>query len=129
MSTGNNFFDFQERLSATRQAARPPVAPTKTTTPIEPLTVSKLTHQIDRVIKTGMPNTVHVKGEVSNLKMHGSSGHTYFTLKDPDACIDCVMWKSDAARLKFKPADGMELIARGFVGVYGARGRYQLYTN
>src|SRR5438105_1126414 len=100
MSTGNNFFDFQERLAATRQAARTPVAPTKTNAPIETLTVSKLTQQIERVIKNGFPSVVHVRGEVSNLKLHGSSGHTYFTLKDARNCIDCVMFKSDAVRMK-----------------------------
>src|SRR2546430_9706937 len=59
-------------------------------------------------IKIGLPETVLVQGEVSNYKHHGASGHVYFTLKDAETCIDCVIWKSDAARLKFTPQDGME---------------------
>ena len=50
-------------------------------------------------------------------------------LKDPGACVDCVIFKSDAQRLKFKPADGMELLAGGRVGIYAQRGRYQLYVS
>src|SRR5689334_5609437 len=118
-----NFFDFQERLAAAKARAVEPNESAKSQAAAQPLTVPALTRQTERVLKNGIPNTIHVRGEVSNLKLHGSSGHTYFTLKDPDACIDCVMWKSDAARLKFKPADGMEVIASGTVGVYPTRGR------
>src|SRR5262249_16037951 len=95
---------------------------------IEPLTVSQLTGQIERAIKEAFPGTVHVKGEVSNLNLHRASGHIYFTLKDAAACIDCVMFRSDAARLKFDPSDGMELLAGGRLAVYPQRGRYQLYV-
>lgn len=123
MST--NFFEFREKLVARRNdasvAGAPAVQPT-------PLTVSQLTAQIDRAIKAGVPGTVHVKGEVSNFKLHRGSGHLYFTIKDPSSCIDCVMWKSDAERLKFEPRDGMELLATGRVQVYAQRGTYQLYV-
>lgn len=69
-----------------------------------------------------------MQGEISNCKHHGTSGHIYFTLKDEGACIDCVMFRSDAVRLKFTPNDGMELLATGRVAVYPQRGRYQLYV-
>src|SRR5438874_1736962 len=92
------------------------------------MTVSQVTAIIERAIKTGVPSSVLVKGEVSNLNFHRGSGHLYFTLKDPNACIDCVMFKSEAQLLKFKPADGIELLASGRIGVYAQRGRYQLYV-
>lgn len=94
----------------------------------KPLTISQLTQLIEKAIKSGVPAQVLVKGETSNFKLHSASGHAYFTLKDSRACIDCVMFRDDAARLKFSPDDGMELIATGRVAVYPARGRYQLYV-
>jgi len=95
----------------------------------EPLSVSQLTRLIDDILKSVLPPVLLVKGEVSNFKPHGPSGHLYFTLKDADACIDCVMWRSDAARLKFDVADGLELLADGRVSVYPQRGKYQLYVD
>ena len=85
--------------------------------------MSELTSQITRVINTGMPASVLVRGEVSNFNRNKSSGHLYFTLKDSEACLDCVMFRSDAMRLKFQPEDGMELLTGGRVGVYPQRGR------
>src|SRR5262249_36315332 len=55
-------------------------------------------------------------------------GHLYFSLKDATALIECMMWKDDAARLKFTPRDGVEVEAFGSISVYEARGRYQLYV-
>lgn len=118
------FFEFRQRVTRKSNFAPAP----EPRAGAAAITVTQLTRQIERAIKTGMPDAVLVKGEVSNLSLHGPSGHLYFTLKDPDACIDCVMWKSDAERMKFKPQDGMELLASGRVGVYPQRGRYQLYV-
>lgn len=118
--SSENFFDFREKMSARATGGTP--------APSEPLTVTQLTARIERAIKSGVPGTVHVKGEVSNFNLHRSSGHLYFTLKDSGACIDCVMFRSEAARLKFDPADGMEMLAAGRVAVYPQRGRYQLYV-
>ncbi len=122
MSEG--FFEFRERLTIRRQVAPPAAVGER-----KPMTVSQLTRQIDQVLKKNLPQSVVVTGEVSNFNAHAGSGHLYFTLKDPDACIDCVMFRSDAARVKFTPKDGMELLAGGRVGVYAQRGRYQLYVN
>ncbi len=128
-----SFFDFREELNAMRRPAgkkagddreeRVEPAPAGP----GPMTVSELTKQIDRVLRTGLPAVLLVKGEVSNLKLH-SSGHAYFTLKDADACINCVMFRSDFARTKFEPKDGMELLVSGRVAVYAQRGSYQFYV-
>jgi exodeoxyribonuclease VII large subunit len=121
------FFEFRERMVkrvevTTSAPARARVGGDKA------LSVSQLTRVIDRVMKENLPATVYVRGEVSNFNLHRSSGHFYFTLKDPDACIDCLMFKSNAARVKFRPADGMELLCTGNIRVYPPRGRYQLYV-
>jgi exodeoxyribonuclease VII large subunit len=113
------FFQTHARLTAQRTA---PAG--------DPMTVTQLTRQIDRAIKTGVPAAVAVQGEVSNYRpQRGGSGHLYFTLKDATACIDCVMWADAAARLKFTLADGLAVLAGGRVGVYPERGKYQLYVN
>lgn len=90
------------------------------------MTVSQLTGLIKRAIESGVPSTVNVIGEVSNVKRHGS-GHLYLTLKDRFSELSCVMWRSDAQRLKFVLNDGMEVIATGGVEVFEKTGRYQLY--
>lgn len=69
-----------------------------------------------------------VKGEISNFKQY-ASGHCYFNLKDAQGIIPCVMFRSSAYRLRFRPEDGMAVIAAGSVNVYVEGGRYQLYVN
>lgn len=71
---------------------------------------------------------VAVKGEISNYKVY-PSGHHYFTLKDQDASLKCVMFRSSAIRLKFRPENGMNIIAMGKISVYPRDGIYQLYCN
>ena len=71
---------------------------------------------------------VMVEGEISNFKNHYSSGHLYFTLKDSDANIRCVMFRGNAARLKFKPEDGLKVVLRGRVSIYEKDGQYQFYA-
>jgi exodeoxyribonuclease VII large subunit len=71
---------------------------------------------------------VMVSGELSNFKLH-YSGHCYFTLKDKNAAIRGVMFKSRAQMLKFKPADGMKVVVGGSVSVYERDGQYQLYAD
>ena len=121
-----NFFEFRQQLVRRARAS----APQSVQLPEEkPLTVTELTNKITKVIDSGMPPRVLVQGEVSNLNRNKTSGHLYFTLKDPGACIDCVMFRGENAALKFQPLDGMELLADGRIGVYPQRGRYQLYVN
>ena len=69
-----------------------------------------------------------VRGEVSNYKCY-PSGHHYFSLKDEQGSIRCVMFRGDAARLRFRPANGMSVIAYGRVAVYPRDGQYQLYCS
>lgn len=67
-----------------------------------------------------------VRGELSNYKVY-PSGHHYFTLKDREGALRCVMFRSQAQRLRFKPENGMKVIARGRVSVFPRDGAYQLY--
>lgn len=69
-----------------------------------------------------------LKGEISGFKLYQQSGHIYFTLKDADSAISCVMFKSRARLLDFKPEDGMEVLVRGSVSVFARQGKYQLYA-
>lgn len=71
---------------------------------------------------------VSIKGEISNFKNHFSSGHFYFTLKDNDAAIRCVMFRAYASAVKFRPEDGMEVILTGRVSIYERDGQYQFYA-
>ncbi|NUN70614.1 MAG: exodeoxyribonuclease VII large subunit [Bacteroidetes bacterium] len=87
-------------------------------------TVGELTRQIKGVLELGFPNQ-WVQGEISNCKHH-TSGHLYFTLKDEQAQISAVMWRSRVAQLRFRPADGMKVIVRGNVTLYEPRGNYQI---
>jgi exodeoxyribonuclease VII large subunit len=66
-----------------------------------------------------------VRGEISGFKRHGS-GHCYFTLKDENACIDGVIWRTSAATLAFRPEDGAEVIATGKLTTYPGRSKYQI---
>src|SRR6187399_2990718 len=92
--------------------------------PTRPLTVSELTAGIRELLE-GMFASVAVEGEISNCR-HWSSGHLYFTLKDDRAQVRAVMFRTTVRALKFKPEDGMRVIARGRLGVYDAKGEYQI---
>ncbi|UCE58797.1 MAG: exodeoxyribonuclease VII large subunit [Phycisphaerales bacterium] len=98
----------------------------RTPAPKGPVTVSQVTAMVRQAIESALPPTIHVIGEVSNFKRH-SSGHLYLTLKDRFSELSCVMWRSAAAKLKFAPDDGLEVIATGNIEVFERTGRYQLY--
>ncbi|HZZ86631.1 MAG TPA: exodeoxyribonuclease VII large subunit [Anaeromyxobacteraceae bacterium] len=91
------------------------------------LTVTELTRAL-RVAVEPRFKDVWVSGEVANLRRQ-ASGHLYFSLKDEGACINAVLWASQARRLPFAPADGQEVLARGFVEIYPPHGKYQLVVN
>ena len=87
--------------------------------------------QLNEYIRSRLDNDpllaqVAVRGEISNYKMY-PSGHHYFTLKDESAALKCVMFKGNAMRLRFRPENGMKVIAMGKVTVYPRDGAYQLY--
>jgi exodeoxyribonuclease VII large subunit len=86
------------------------------------LSVSELTGVIRHLLTEGIGD-VSVSGEISNYKQH-SSGHRYFSLKDDDAQIAGVMWKSRT--LRFIPEDGMRVVVHGRLSVYPPQGRYQI---
>ncbi|MBS6502684.1 MAG: exodeoxyribonuclease VII large subunit [Clostridium sp.] len=94
---------------------------------IKTLTVSELNNYIKKTLDNDfILNNLLVKGEVSNLKYH-SSGHIYFSLKDPISKINCVMFKSNSADLDFKLTEGMEVIANARCSIYPGTGSLQLY--
>ena len=80
------------------------------------------------VEQDGFLSGLLVRGEISNYKCY-PSGHHYFTLKDQQGSIRCVMFRGDAVRLRFRPANGMSVIAFGRVSVYPRDGQYQLYCS
>lgn len=86
--------------------------------------VSEITREIKTVLEEGFP-TVWIEGEISNLKKH-TSGHLYFSLKDAEAQISCVMWRGRNQYLLFRPEDGMKVQVAGDLTVYERQGRYQL---
>ncbi len=94
---------------------------------ITPITVTELNKYIkDRVAEDEFLQNVYIKGEISNFKNH-YTGHMYFTLKDENSLIKCIMFKTYAARLKFIPKDGMKVIVFGTVSVFERDGVYQIY--
>jgi exodeoxyribonuclease VII large subunit len=88
------------------------------------LSVSELSAALKRTVEDGFGH-VRVRGEISGFKRVGS-GHCYFTLKDDGACIDAVIWRGQAASVRFQPEDGIEVIATGKLTTYPARSRYQI---
>jgi exodeoxyribonuclease VII large subunit len=91
------------------------------------LKVKDLLRLAKEILERNFP-TVIVEGEVSNFKRHMPSGHLYFTLKDEEAQVRVVMWRSDAVRTKFELTDGMKIIVRGRISIYEPRGDFQLYA-
>jgi exodeoxyribonuclease VII large subunit len=86
--------------------------------------VTEITREIKIHLENRFPE-LWVEGEISNFKKH-SSGHLYFSLKDQEAQISCVMWRGRNTSLLFQPQDGMKIIAFGDVTVYERQGKYQL---
>lgn len=93
------------------------------------ISVFQLTLHLKEIIENDFElSRVNVRGEISNFKYH-SSGHMYFTLKDENAKIKCIMFRGYNAFLKFMPEDGMSVIIEGNVSVYEKDGQYQLYCS
>src|SRR6476661_5561558 len=88
-------------------------------------TVSELSSALKRSIEDNF-GYVRVRGEISGFKGAHSSGHCYFALKDENARIEAVVWKGNFARMRFKPEEGMEVVATGRLTTYPGRSTYQI---
>lgn len=93
------------------------------------ITVSQLNTYVKSLIENDPRLAIiNVSGEISNFKNHFSSGHWYFTLKDKNASVRCVMFRSQASLVKFAPSDGMAVVLKGRVSLYEKDGQYQFYA-
>jgi exodeoxyribonuclease VII large subunit len=92
-------------------------------------TVSSLTRHIQDLLESDTAlQDVWLTGEISNFT-RSAAGHLYFTLKDADAALSCVMWRTAAERLAWQPKQGTAALAHGRISVYPAQGRHQLYVD
>lgn len=87
--------------------------------------VSELSGSIKRTIETAF-DQVRVRGEISGFRGQHSSGHAYFSLKDDKARIDAVIWKGSFSKLKYRPEEGMEVIATGRITTFPGSSKYQI---
>ena len=91
------------------------------------ITVTQINEYIRSIMDNDrLLNNVAIKGEISNYKLY-PSGHHYFSLKDEGGALRCVMFKGNAMRMKFRPENGMKIIAMGKISVFPRDGAYQLY--
>ena len=93
------------------------------------LSVAQLNEYVRRTLAADpMLKGVRLRGEISNFKLH-SAGHLYFSLKDEEARIACVMFRSAAMNLRVQPRDGMRVVLTGSASLYSASGQYQFYVD
>lgn len=92
------------------------------------LTVSQFTDVLKDIVEGAFP-IVWVTGEISGYSRHGSSGHCYLTLKDEQACLRAVIWKSTAQRIRCELSDGLAVLVRGHLDVYAPKGEYKLIVD
>ena len=91
---------------------------------MKPITVSQLNRYISRILSTDpVLGSVSVRGEISNLKYHGT-GNIFFSLKDAGSRISCFVPASAAKNLRYELADGLEIVVSGYLSVYEAGGYY-----
>ncbi len=104
-------------------------APAPAARPAKPkvISVGELVRVAARAVEAGVGG-VWVEGEISNYKRH-SSGHLYFVLKDDEAQLPVVMWRSDAQRVRFAIEDGMHVRLRGRATIYEQQGKFQMYAS
>ncbi len=99
--------------------------PKESATNLVEYTVSELAFALKRTVEDAY-GLVRLRGEISGYRGPHASGHCYFTIKDEKACIEAVVWRSTFARLKFKPEEGLEVIAKGKITTYPDRSKYQI---
>jgi len=90
-------------------------------------TVSQVNSLIKEILENNLPGRLTITGEITDFKHH-HSGHCYFLLKDESSQLPCVMWKSNFIKVKFKPENGLAVIAQGYIDVYPPHGKYQFYV-
>jgi exodeoxyribonuclease VII large subunit len=90
--------------------------------------VSELSFALKQTVERNFEH-VRVRGEVSGFKGAAGSGHCYFTLKDASAAIDAVIWRLEFQKLRFKPQDGLEMVATGRLTTFPSRSRYQIIVD
>ncbi len=108
-------------LESTRELHFDPPAPLRER---DVYTVSRLNKEVRLLLESGLP-VLWLEGELSNFAAP-ASGHWYFSLKDAQAQVRCAMWKQRNSLLRFRPKEGMHVLARARVGLYEPRGEYQL---
>lgn len=90
------------------------------------LSVTSLNTKIKSLLEATFMHTL-VEGEVASVTYH-TSGHLYFSIKDADSSIKCIMWRSSVAKMKIRIETGMQIVVEGSIGVYTPRGEYQFYA-
>ena len=94
------------------------------------LTVSQLNEYVKMLMESNpVLRNVWIKGELSNFKNHYSTGHFYFSLKDDNAIVRGVMFRSYAQNVQFVPRDGMKVLVHGRVSAFVRDGQYQIYVD
>lgn len=94
------------------------------------LTVSQINTYLKAILEDdAVLRSVYICGEISNFTNHYRTGHFYFTLKDENSLLKCVMFKSNASRLRFLPENGMRIIVHGRISLFERDGQYQLYAD
>lgn len=94
---------------------------------LKTLSVGEVNNYVKKIVENDfILKNLNVKGEISNLKFH-SSGHIYFSLKDENSKINCIMFKNNAVNLDFRLEEGMKVEIKSRLGVYHKEGTYQLY--
>lgn len=94
---------------------------------LKTLSVGEVNNYVKKLVENDfILNNLNVKGEISNLKFH-SSGHIYFSLKDENSKVNCIMFKNNAVNLDFRLEEGMKVEIKARLGVYHKEGTYQLY--
>lgn len=91
-------------------------------------TVSQVNSLIKEVLENNLPARLTITGEITNWSIAGS-GHAYFGLKDENALLPSVCWRSSLSKIKFQPENGLAVIAKGHIEVYSPHGKYQFYAD
>ncbi len=90
-------------------------------------TVSQVNSLIKEILENNLPSRLAITGEITNWSI-ARSGHAYFDLKDENALLPAVCWKSKLDKVKFEPENGLAVIAKGYIDVYTPHGKYQFYA-